>query len=690
MTGASLNTSNESGWRRQAGAWLAFLLPAAGMLLLCAAAGRAGPIGLRAWLHVCLYIGIGLACLALLLLFPRRLSRGKSVMLLLVLSAVCRLFLLPHPASDDVNRYLWEGRVLAEGFSPYSLAPDSAELAGLSAGDPYHARVNHPEMTAAYPPLAVLAFGVVSRAWYDPMAVKLLVICFDIGAVCWLLALLWRRRLGARWVILYALNPVILYSFAGQAHFDAVQGFWLCGALYLYGRKRWAWMFLMAGLSVQCKYVAVLALPFLLRRENLRYAWLAAVAVVLPYVPFVSTDGADVFRSVTSFVGEFAYNGSIHGVLLGITGHIGTATAVCRVLLIAALALGYYHFHPELNPAFRNDPVSGCFFAMGAVLLLAPTVHFWYLAWIVPFLVLRPTASWLLLSFTSALGLLTIGVYHYTGEWELPLWAQILEWLPVYVMLARDAWLGWCRYRMPVDTGEATTVSVVIPVRNESMRIATCVCSVLKDPAVCEVIVVDGGSTDDSAALAADAGARVVSHLDPTEQGGGRGGQIHAGLREATGDVVAIVHADARVGAPEFTRICEVLSADPVLAGGAVGAVFDAPGIRLRLIEMANEIRMVCMGISFGDQVQFFRRRPVAEADAFPNIPLMEDVEFGLRLHRFGRQTFLFGEAMVSARRWQSSGYRRSLLVVDLVARYLCLRLFGRADARAMYEKYYG
>jgi hypothetical protein len=75
-----------------------------------------------------------------------------------------------------------------------------------------------------------------------------------------------------------------------------------------------------------------------------------------------------------------------------------------------------------------------------------------------------------------------------------------------------------------------------------------------------------------------------------------------------------------------------------ILKDKSVGGVFNDSGWRMRLIEFLNDFRFVFTGIGFGDQVQFFRRKPVLERNLFPIIPLMEDVEFSLRLKRLGRQ----------------------------------------------------
>jgi hypothetical protein len=108
------------------------------------------------------------------------------------------------------------------------------------------------------------------------------------------------------------------------------------------------------------------------------------------------------------------------------------------------------------------------------------------------------------------------------------------------------------------------------------------------------------------------------------------------------------------------------------------------------MLEIANDFRVVCMGISFGDQVQFFRREPVINTGLFPDMPLMEDVEFAIRLHRLGRQAYLFGKAEVSTRKWEKQGMVHALTVIRLFGAYMLQRLWKTPDTRAMYRTYYG
>ena len=187
--------------------------------------------------------------LAMLLLLPRKLSAAKICLLILALALMFRLPLLAQNPSDDINRYLWEGRMLQEGISPYHYAPDDPNLANLVKNDPFHARINHPDIPAIYTPFILSIFSLATSINYSPMIIKILAIIFDMGTIGFLLMLLDHRHLDPRWSILYAFNPVILYAFAGQGHFDVIQIFFLAGAICFFDRKLWSWMFLFVGIA---------------------------------------------------------------------------------------------------------------------------------------------------------------------------------------------------------------------------------------------------------------------------------------------------------------------------------------------------------------------------------------------------------------------------------------------------------
>jgi glycosyltransferase involved in cell wall biosynthesis len=271
----------------------------------------------------------------------------------------------------------------------------------------------------------------------------------------------------------------------------------------------------------------------------------------------------------------------------------------------------------------------------------------------------------------------------------LPPWARVAVSLPFAFLIAVEDCMSGRNRRTADNSSRCRSVSVIIPTLNEEKHIVRCLRSVSGNRYVDEIIVADGGSIDQTRRLAQKAGARVVLHDKPFDGGGGRGGQIHAGLLTARGDVAAILHADALARKGIFDSMVAALNHDPEIIGGSAGCRFDSPGFRFRLLELANDFRAAFLKISFGDQVQFFRRQPVVDRNLFPAIPLMEDVELSIRLHRLGKQTFLFGGALVSTRRWEKAGFHNALWVIGHVCGYLIRRLWSTPDTAALYKKYY-
>ena len=181
----------------------------------------------------------------------------------------------------------------------------------------------------------------------------------------------------------------------------------------------------------------------------------------------------------------------------------------------------------------------------------------------------------------------------------------------------------------------------------------------------------------------------VVELASPPEKGGGRGGQILAGVKAARGDVIVIVHADILMAPSSFSHVLEVLQHNPTIIGGALGIVFNNKNWKYRLLEFANDAKAVYFSISFGDQVQFFRRKPLVDNAVYPNIPLMEDVEPSLRLHRWGKQVYLFGHSLVSTRRWLKNRSGNLLTILWQFSSYLVVRLWKTPDTTRMYRNYY-
>ena len=207
--------------------WIAYVAATLLALVLCAAGGRLTSIGaaflevlgrtLPSGRFILLFASSWGMCLAVLLFLPRGLSRRQRLWAILVPALLCRLLLLPHEPSDDLNRYLWEGRLVQNGINPYLHAPDDPDLAVLARQDPFHGGINHPDIPAVYPPLMLVGFSFMIRLGYTPVVLKSFMMLFDLGALFLLMRLLSHRRLDERWAVLYAFNPWFSMPLPGRA-----------------------------------------------------------------------------------------------------------------------------------------------------------------------------------------------------------------------------------------------------------------------------------------------------------------------------------------------------------------------------------------------------------------------------------------------------------------------------------------
>src|SRR5205823_11126514 len=132
-----------------------------------------------------------------------------------------RLVALPLVSSDELVRHQWEGKVQRAGFNPYLIAPSDSQLDDLRHEFPEAAKINHPELRAIDAPGAELLFRFLSGITDRPLFYKILFAIADLAVAALLLRLIGgeERYRGAAW---YAWNPLVVYSFAGAAHFDSL------------------------------------------------------------------------------------------------------------------------------------------------------------------------------------------------------------------------------------------------------------------------------------------------------------------------------------------------------------------------------------------------------------------------------------------------------------------------------------
>ena len=195
------------------------------------------------------------------------------------------------------------------------------------------------------------------------------------------------------------------------------------------------------------------------------------------------------------------------------------------------------------------------------------------------------------------------------------------------------------------------SVSVIIPAINEEANVVAAVESARMASAD-EVIVVDGGSCDETRCRAIAAGARVV--MSST----GRAVQQNEGARCAKGDVLLFLHADCQLGNQCIEQIRQAFT-DLSKAYGGFRQSIEEQGMIFRILERGNAARVKWQSLVFGDQGFFVRRDLFEKVGGFEDVRLMEDVILSQSLRRHGKLVLLPGPIIVGSRRWKQHGVVR-------------------------------
>ena len=339
----------------------------------------------------------------------------------LLLAVAWRVAIVPATplVSDDVYRYLWDGRVQHFGFNPYRSAPDDPALEHLHVDATRRIDPTSAALPTIYPPVAELFFWSVTAIHESVTAIVIAVVVCDVLTMLVLWRWLATTGRSPWWVITYAWHPLVAIEGAGGGHVDVVGTFLVVVASFALSRRRGLLATSALAAAFAVKFLPVVLAPLLWRRVSLRDALAGVGLIGLAYLPFLDLTLTPPVGSLGAYTENWRFNGPIFALLepwLGVVPVLALATAAgVGVASVARRTMSV------------DDPAAWAW-PLAASLLVMPAVYPWYLLWLTPFLTTR--ATWPLAAWTLG-SMLTYVVWSSelagTG-WVLPGWVVPVEY----------------------------------------------------------------------------------------------------------------------------------------------------------------------------------------------------------------------------------------------------------------------
>ncbi len=400
------------------------------------------------------------------------------ILTVLLFSLIFGLTLVSSPPgqSDDIYRYLWDGKLQYYGISPYTYAPEDPTL------KPYHSEqlpklVNFPHIKTIYPPAAQLFFRLSYTLFGESVAgMKFLFLLVALGSICFFYLILKQKGAEPRWLLFFAWNPLVIMETAVNGHLDILMVFFLLMSLWFFYKNK----LIFSGISLACavlsKLIPVILLPVfffyflpLLRgfqripgehkvRPYVHPEILSTVPSVLSvgkknifqfFIPLVLTitsfyilyieSAQNMFLTAINYSTKWYFNNPLFLGILSIFRDNATAHMVSFLLFIVLYIL-------LLAGPFALD--KKIVFTLGVFVICNPTIHPWYLVILLGLLCIH--RSVIVVAWSGLVIFSYIVVYNFklTGTWKDSWFLLGIEYLPLIILLV----IQWYRGRLTKST----------------------------------------------------------------------------------------------------------------------------------------------------------------------------------------------------------------------------------------------
>jgi hypothetical protein len=326
-----------------------------------------------------------------------RASSRSTLIIVIAFAALFRLSIIYDPPflSDDIYRYIWDGRVQAAGINPYRYIPADENLLRLRDQAIYPKINRRDTARTIYPPLAQAIYFGTTRVSESVVWMKATMVGFEVLTLAALLGLLASFGMPLQRVLIYAWHPLIVWEIAGSGHVDAIAVAFVCIALFARRRNWEAAVGIALGCAVLIKLIPLVLFPALYKR----WGWKMPVAFVLTiataYLPYLSVGLTNVLGYLPGYTEEEGLHSGSRFFLLGLARRVfgessvpSAAYMVFAGLVLSALAAWSFFKREDTD----SDYLVRAFVLASAFTLLLSPRYEWYFAWLVPFLCFVPFA----------------------------------------------------------------------------------------------------------------------------------------------------------------------------------------------------------------------------------------------------------------------------------------------------------
>ena len=329
----------------------------------------------------------------------------------LIFAALFRIAILFYPPylSDDIYRYIWDGRVQSAGINPYRYVPANESLAKLR-DDKIYPNINRRDYARTiYPPVAEAAFFLTTRFSESVTWMKAVMVGCEAITVWAVIQLLTSFGLARQRVLIYAWHPLAVWELAGSGHLDALAIAFLAVTLLAHRKRQETLTGILLACATGVKLFPMLLFPAFYRRWSWRMPLAFVVTIVIAYLPYISVGPLGVLGFLPGYASERGMVSGEQFFLLTVARRLFSVHVPVIAYLIFSVAvlgiLSFWFLRDQRNGNVHN--VRNCLIIASLfVFLLAP--HFaWYFCWLILFLCFVPSISVLYLTATSFLLYLT-------------------------------------------------------------------------------------------------------------------------------------------------------------------------------------------------------------------------------------------------------------------------------------------